>query len=110
MDWLLIYSDKGTFSSDKGAWEDAPGRDVQVGLFRDPDTDVWTIRHGAADRSRCDFFRLDADGSIVGMDLQGMIDYVVHEAGIIKEGRMLSSKQWGEVLRFGMEKRNELRK
>ena len=95
--WRIWYSDGSTFSSEDGTWEEAPGRDVQIILFWDPDRG-WTLRHGANTR-KGDFFRMDADGTIVGMDLTGVIDHVVHELGIIKEGRMLSANEWAEVLR-----------
>jgi hypothetical protein len=94
---MIWYSDGSTFSSDDGAWEEAPGRDVQIIMFRDPDRG-WMLRHGANTR-KGDFFRMDPDGTVVGMDLTGAIDHVVHELGLIKEGRMLSQNQWDEVLR-----------
>lgn len=89
MDWCIYYSDGSTFSSDDGAWKDAPGWDVQVVLFRDPIVD-WAMRHNG------DFFRLDEDGSIVGMDITGMLDWAVNELGL-KAGRMLSRDKFDIV-------------
>ena len=109
MDWLILYGDFSTFSSDEGAWEDAPGRDVQAVIFRDPALG-WTIRHGGQGNSPCDFFRLDEDGTPVGMDQAGMIDHVVHELGVVKQGRMLSSGEWQDILRQAMGLRDELRR
>ena len=109
MNWIILYSDGSTFSSDEGAWEDAPGRDVQVVIFRDPVLG-WTIRHGGQGNSPCDFFRMAGSGQPVGMDQAGMIDHVVHELGVVKQGRMLSSGAWQGILRRAMEIRNELRR
>ena len=57
--WRIWYSDGSTFSSADGTWEEAPGRDVQIILFHDPDRG-WTLRHGANTR-KGDFFRMDPD-------------------------------------------------
>ena len=107
MDWVILYSDGARFTSDDGAWEDAPGRDVQVILFRDPELG-WTIRHGGQGNSPCDFFRME-NGVPVGMDQAGMIDHVVHELGVVKQGRMLTGAAWQDILRQAMFLRNELR-
>lgn len=109
MNWLIYYSDGSTFSSEDGAWGDAPGRDVQIVLFRDPHLG-WTVRHGANGGSPCDYFRLAADRTIVGMDEDGMKDHVVHVIRVVKQGRMLSRSKWDNLLRQAMEHRNELRK
>lgn len=97
MNWLIFYGNGSTFSSTDGAWEDAPSRDVQVILFDDPKRG-WIMRHGANTR-KGDFFRLDKDGTVVGMDFTGVLDHVVHVLGVIKEGRMLSQDDWDEVLK-----------
>lgn len=89
MNWRIYYGDGSTFSSDDGAWEDAPGWDVQVILFRDRVT-TWQMRHQG------DFFRLDDDGAVVGMDVTGLLDWVVNELGI-KAGRMLSRDKFDIV-------------
>ena len=107
MDWVILYSDGSTFSSDQGAWEDAPGRDVQVVIFRDPELG-WTLRHGGRGDSGCDFFRME-NGVPVGMDQAGMIDHVVHELGVVKQGRMLSPPAWQDTLRAALFLRNALR-
>ena len=90
MHWRIYYSDGSTFSSEDGAWEDAPGWDAQVMLFRDPET-KWAMRHGG------DFFRLEGDGTIVQMDWVGLLDWVVNELGIVKVGRMLTRHQFDGV-------------
>lgn len=129
-DWRLIYGDLSVVSSEDMAWEKAPGWDVQIGLFRDPaQGGLWTIRHGGLGETVGDFFRLDGDGSIVGMDIAGFIGHVVNDlgltepgaplevmiwravkvAGSVKQGKMLSSAKWQAVLRYGMQLRNELR-
>lgn len=90
MDWCIYYSDGSTFSSDDGAWEDAPGWDVQVVLFRHPET-KWAMRHGG------DFFRLADDDTVVGLDLVGMIDYVINMMGLVKVGRMLTQAEFNEI-------------
>jgi hypothetical protein len=89
MNWRIYYGDGSTFSSDDGAWEDAPGWDVQVILFRDPIVG-WAIRHQG------DFFRLDDDGTVVCMDMTGLLDWAVNELGM-KAGRMLSRDKFGAV-------------
>jgi len=127
--WSIIYGDHSIFTNEDGTWEEAPGRDCQVILFWDNDLGNWAVRHGAFGRSVCDFFRIEEDGFVVGMDLSGMIDHVVyelgiatpdeglvtiihravHELGIVKQGKMLSRRKWDDVLRFAMMKVDELR-
>ena len=107
-DWVIYYSDGRTFTSDDGAWEDAPGRDVQIVLFRDPELG-WTVRHGGKGGSSCDYWRQANDGTIVGMDEDGMKDHVVHQLGVVKQGRMLSQGKWDNLLRQAMKDRNRLR-
>ena len=103
----IVYGDGKIYSGD---WLGAPQhRDVQVVIFDDPDNGL-TLRHGGAGGSECDFFRLDEDGSVVGMDLPGMIDYVVNDLGIVKQGKMLSTKAWLARHRQAMEFRNKLRR
>lgn len=106
--WRIYYSDGSTYSSLAGAWPDAPSRDVQVVLFKDPERG-WTIRHGGKGGSQCDFFRLADDGTVVGMDETGMIDHVIHELGIVKQGRMLSQARWDELLGQAIRARDRLR-
>lgn len=103
----ILYGNGQVFS---GEWLDAPQhRDVQVVIFRDPANEgSWTLRHGAKGGSECDFFRLDDDGSVVGMDLAGMIDYVVNDLGIVKQGKMLSTKQWKQRHREAIHFRSKL--
>lgn len=96
MNWIIYYSDGSTFNSEQGAWEDAPGRDVQIILYRHP-RDGWIMRHGGNTR-KGDYFRIDGD-HVVGMDFTGVLDHVVYELGIIKEGRMLNPDHWQEILR-----------
>lgn len=129
MDWLILYGDRTTFSSDQGAWEDAPGWNCQVVLYRDPELG-WTQCHGAKGGSRCDFFRLAEDGTVVGMGLDGMIGYAINELGIagpetdlvkliyvvtkdlgvFKQGKMLTRARWNDILlRWAIPLRNELR-
>ena len=105
----FVFGDGTVFC---GQWLDTPQhRDVQVVIFQDPaNNDTWTVRHGGQGGSECDFFREDDDGSVVGMDLAGMIDFVVNDLGIVKQGKMLSSKQWGERLHQAMKLRDELRR
>ena len=90
MKWQIYYSDGSTFSSEDGNWEDAPGWDVQVVLFPDKTTG-YAIRHGG------DFFRVARDGTVVSMDLVGMIDHVVNVLGVVKAGRMLTRTQFDRV-------------
>jgi len=103
---VIVYGDGSTY---QGPWEKAPShRNVQAIVFWDLKLG-WTIRHGGQENSPCDFFRVANDGSVVGMDQAGMIDYVVHDLGLIKQGKMLSSAEWQEILRQAMKLRNELR-
>jgi hypothetical protein len=94
--WIIYYSDGTTFSSEEGTWLQAPGRDVQIILYHHP-RHGWIMRHGGNTR-KGDFFRID-DGHVVGMDLTGVIDHVVHQTGEIKEGRMLNPDHWQQILR-----------
>lgn len=96
--WVIVYSDASTFAHSDGTWAEAPSRDVQAILFQN-EAGRWELRHGA-NMKHGDFFRLDDDGSAVGMDLTGMVDHVVHELGIVKEGRMLAGAHWRSVYNF----------
>ena len=115
--WIIIYGDGTTYSSLQGTWTSAPATNVQVIVYLDPDTG-WTLRHGASGRSPCDFFRKAKDDTFVGMDTAGMVEYVINELGVadwgcdlvtiiraalesgtVKQGRMLSSRQWQERYR-----------
>lgn len=122
----IIYGNGEIFS---GNWLDAPrNRDVQVVIYDDPDTG-WTLRHGARGRSQCDFFRMAQGGVVVGMDLSGFIDHaiyelelaepctdlptlihkVVHESGgLIKQGKMLTTREWDTVYKQAIEFRRKL--
>ena len=106
MEWFILYSDETWFSSEDGTWQEAPGRDVQIILYRHP-RDGWIMRHGGNTR-KGDFFRLDPGGHVVGMDLTGVIDHVVHETGEIKEGRMLAPDHWQQIHRLAIFKLKEL--
>ena len=90
MNWRIYYSDGATFSSEDGAWEEAPGWDIQVVLFRNAETG-WAMRHHG------DFFRLAGDGAVVGMDEVGMLDYVSNILGVVKIGRMLTQEKFANV-------------
>lgn len=104
MDWCICYSDGATFSSEDGEWEDAPPFDVQAVLFREPTQDgMWTIRHGG------DFYRLAEDGSCLGMDEDGMKDYVLNILRTVKMGRGLTRAEWNRISRESIKLRDELR-
>jgi hypothetical protein len=127
--WIIVYGNGATFSNLDGAWVEAPGWNCQVVLFRDPLLG-WTQRHGAKGGSQCDFFRITADGIIVGMETAGMIGMaiselgiagpetelprliyeVVHEMGIFKQGKMLTSAEWSDILKRAMALRDKLRR
>lgn len=99
--WVIIYSDGTEFTSDDGHWRDAPGRSAQVILFRDREG-TWQIRHGG------DYFRLDGDGTVVSMSESGMIDHVVHDLGVVKQGKMLSLDHWNRVYQLAKARCAEL--
>lgn len=88
--WKIYYRDGSVCSSEDCAWEDADGWEAQVFIFEDKDV-KFAMRHGA------DYFRLDDDGTVVGMDLIGLIDYVVNVLGIVKVGSMLSREKFDEI-------------
>jgi hypothetical protein len=90
VDWIIYYSDGSTFSSDDGAWTDAPAWDVQVVLFYHP-INGWYMRHNA------DFYRLATDNTVIGMDFVGMLDHVLNIHGDVKAGRMLSQVKFANV-------------
>lgn len=102
MDWRIYYSDGTTFSSADGGWEDAPGWDVQAVVYRDPIVG-WAIRHQG------DFFRLDDDGTVVGMDVAGLLDWTVNELGI-KAGRMLSQQKFAAIRQRAKDNMAELKR
>lgn len=98
-----------TVTSDEAPlWTDLPDRGFQIIIYYDRD-DGWTMRHGCNVRHG-DFFRLDEDGCVVGMDLTGLIDYTVHVLHVAKEGQMLSQKKWAAVLRAATLKLQELQR
>ena len=100
-DWIIYYSDGTTFSSNDGDWKDAPGWDCQVVLFRDPIV-KWGIRHNA------DFFRLDADGTVVGMDNISFLQHVMNTLGMVKAGNMLSQGEFDKVYQKAVADRRTL--
>lgn len=102
MEWRIYYSDGSTFSSDDGDWEDAPGWDVQVVLFRDPDLG-WAIRHGG------DFFRLAEDGTVVAMDLVGALDWLINQVGVVKAGRMVTKADFARIYQQAKRDMKELK-
>jgi len=89
-DWRIFYGDGSTYNSDEGAWEDAPGWNVQIILFRDPEAG-WAMRHNG------DFFWLADDGAVVAMDGTGMLDHVINALGLVKAGRMLTKAQFDKI-------------
>ena len=101
VDWIIYYSDGSTFSSDEGDWADAPGWGCQVVLFRDSIVKCG-IRH---DR---DYYRLDEDGTVVGMDFVGLIDYVVEMLGVVKVGRMLTQAEYKRIYQQAVDDRADL--
>ncbi len=86
MDWLIVYSDGSTFSSDDGAWEDAPGWDAQIVVEENE-----TV--GRKLHCRNDFFVM-IDGRPINVDFIGLMDYLANVLGIVKVGRMLPSEQF----------------
>ena len=101
--WKIWYSDGSTFSSEDGAWEDAPAWDAQVILFQHPEAG-WAMRHNS------DYFRLAEDGTIVGMDEIGMLDYVANMLGVVKVGRMLTQVGFDAVYQEAKRAMVELKK
>lgn len=99
--WIIYYSDGSTFSSDDGAWEDAPGWDCQVVLFRDPIV-KWGIRHQG------DFYRLDPDGTVVAMDMVGFLDHIMRVVGVVKAGSMLSQDKYAKIYNQAVDDRLKL--
>lgn len=90
MSWRIFYGDGSQYSSDDGAWEQAPSLDVQVVAFVD-ENGKWVVRHGG------DFFRLDENGAAINLDLPGMMDYVCNVLGIVKMGRFLGTAHFKRI-------------
>ena len=97
--WKIWYPDGETFSSNEGAWTDAPGWGAQAVTFLRPDIDKpllggrgWEIAQGGA------IFRKTHDGHIVACDQDALMDYVVNVLGIVKAGRMLSAAEFRTIL------------
>lgn len=89
MDWKIHYGDGSTFSSDDGRWEDAPGYNVQAIPVAD-DVTGRTVEYG------WDYYVI-RDGQPMGCDLPGLLDYLINEVGVVKQGRSLSNKHFQEV-------------
>ena len=103
MHWVIFYDDYTTYSSDDGAWEDAPSRGVQAIVYEHPDVG-WAMCQGG------DFFRLDKSDRPMALDRYGMMDYVADQLGIVKVGRMLSQAEFVEVYQEAKRTMSELKK
>ena len=95
MDWLIIYSDGSTYSSDDGAWKDAPGWDAQVVVEANE-----TV--GRRLHTRNDYWLL-IDGRPVNVDFTGLLDYLANVLGIVKVGRMLPAEQYRALVAQAIE-------
>ena len=86
IDWLIVYGDGSIFSSDDGAWEDAPAWDAQIVIEKNE-----TV--GRRLHTRNDYFIM-VDGRPINVDFTGLIDYLANVLGIVKIGRMLPPEQY----------------
>lgn len=101
---IVRYDDLSRFEGD---WEDAPGYGVQTIAYIAPAGP--DMKHGAGRAGTGDFYRLDDDGTIVGMDYNSLIRYVVDELKIVKVGSMVSRDRWQQVYQLGKKDRDSLR-
>lgn len=103
---IFRYDDLSRFEGD---WHDAPGYGVQTIAYTDPETGRATLRHGGGPgRGRGDFYRLDDDGTVVAMDYNSLIRYVVDDLRLVKVGSMISSHQWEKVYQLAKQDRDSL--
>lgn len=97
---IFRYDDNSVFH---GEWKDAPAYGVQFISFYDPVKQHPVLRHQG------DFYREDKDGSIVAMDLQSLLRYVVDDLKVVKVGSMVSQHTWTEIYDKARADRDSLR-
>lgn len=97
---IFRYDDDTVFN---GEWQDAPGYGLQTISYVDPVVGHPVIRHQGH------FFREDEDGSVVNMDMQSLLRYVVDDLKVVKVGSMVSPDKWKTIYEHGTQDRDSLR-
>lgn len=94
-EWLIVYGDRSTYSSEDGPAWDAPATNVQVILVSDPDH-VWEPLYGGAG-----YYIWTEDEWRMADDAFALHDYLC-QPGPRKVifGRSLSRGEWQELLRW----------
>ena len=95
MTYKIRYADNSLYTGD---WANAPGYGAQTIVYQDGDTIV--LRHQG------DFYRVDDDGCVVGMDLVSLLHYVIDDLKLVKAGSMVSQKKWDSIYRTAMADRD----
>ena len=87
MSYAIRYADNSLYEGD---WENVPGYGVQTIVYQDGDTVV--LRHQG------DFYRVDGDGCVVGMDLISLLHYVIDDLKLVKAGAMVSRAKFEQIM------------
>ena len=87
MTYKIRYADNSLYTGD---WASAPGYGVQTIVY--PDGDTIVLRHQG------DFYRVDDDGCVVGMDLVSLLHYVIDDLNLVKAGSMVSRTKYVDIM------------
>ena len=105
MDWIIFYGEHDkppTFSSDDGAWEDAPAWGIQAIVYRNIETGWSVVTTGDY------YIRLD-DGSFLPLGEDALLDYVANVWKVAKVGRMVSRGEFARVHGQALEMMGDLK-
>ena len=108
--WKIYYANGSTFDSNNGPWEDKPGWGILAVVYFRPDSNEpkvggrgWEITSGG------DFYIRYEDNTVISMDRDSLMDYIVNELGLIGVGRMVSRVEFEHVFRAANNEINELK-
>lgn len=94
--WVIIYDDDSTFSSDDGAWEEAPHFGVQAIVYQNIETG-WSLETGGH------YYHRLPDGEIIPMGFDSLMDYATNVWKKIKVGRQLSREEYNQAMKLAGE-------
>ncbi len=108
--WKIYYANGSTFDSNDGSWKEKPGWGILAVVYFRPDSDDpkiggrgWEIASGG------DFYVRYADNTVISMDRDSLMDYIVNELGLIGVGRMVSWVEFQRVSRTANTEINQLK-
>ncbi len=108
--WKVYYANGSTFDSNDGHWEDKPGWGFLAVVYFRPDSDEpkiggrgWEIASGDS------FYIRYEDNTILSIDRNDLMDYIVNELGLVGVGRLVSQVEFKRVFRLANIEINELK-